>query len=248
MTNILVVEDDLIIAEDIAMMLENLGYYVSDTQPSGEAAIKSIIQKRPDIVFMDIGLRGALDGIETAQIIYETYQVPLIFLTANADDASFQRAKTTRPYAFITKPFRQSELKYAVELVIERLEEEKNMTAQYTHNTENDIIHLLEDRIFVRHKDKMLRILVSDILFAEADRNYCKIYTSTAEYVIVQPLGTFEEKLKSPNFQRIHRSYIVNITKIDSISDTLSHVNIGKQALPVSRAFQDILAQSIKIV
>lgn len=248
-TKILIVEDEFIIAADISMQLTNLGYDVLGIIPRGEDALKSIEATRPDLILMDVALKGSMDGVETALQILGKHQIPLIFLTANADDNTFARAKVAQPYAFISKPFRQSDLSRTIELTLQKVAEEKSQVAQ---TVPQELIQkedsILSDRIFVRYKDRMVKILLQEILFAEAERSYCKIHTATAEYLMTLPLGTFEEKLQSDDFIRIHRSHIVNVTKIDAVMDNYNYVSIGKHTLPVSRGFQEGLALRLKVI
>ena len=103
---ILIVEDEMIIAANISLQLSTLGYDVTGIVPRGEEALLHIRQNQPDIVLLDIQLKGKLDGIETAQVMQIDYDIPIIYLTANADDDNFNRAKSTHPYAFISKPFK----------------------------------------------------------------------------------------------------------------------------------------------
>lgn len=245
---ILVVEDEMIIAADISMLLENLGYEITGILPRGEDALKSIAQTPPDLVLMDIALKGKLDGIETARFIYERYQIPVIFLTANADDATFERAKATRPYAFISKPFQPADLQRAIVLVLTRLAEEQRGQDLLHVNESTEETYILADRIFVRHRGKMTKILLQDILYAEAARSYCKIYTAQTEFLMSIALGTLEEKLQANNFLRIHRSYLVNLQKIDTISDDWSYLGLGAQTLSVSRAFKEELIRRLQII
>jgi len=245
---ILIVEDEMIIAADISMMLESIGYEITGIIPRGEDALISVENRPPDLVLMDINLKGALDGVETSRIIFERHQIPVIFLTANADDATFARAKTTRPYAFISKPFQPADLQRAIELALTRLAEEHSGQSLLHLNDNTEEAYILADRIFVRHKGRMTKILLQDILYAEADRSYCKIYTPQAEYLMSVSLGILEEKLRADNFLRIHRSYIVNLQKIDTISDDWGYISIGTQTLTVSRSFKDELMRRLHII
>jgi CheY-like chemotaxis protein len=99
---ILIVEDEMLIAANIAIQLETIGYEVVGIIPRGEEAVKVVQNERPDLVLMDINLKGELDGIETAKKLQQDGEIPIIYLTANSDDAHFERAKETNPYAFIT--------------------------------------------------------------------------------------------------------------------------------------------------
>ena len=98
---ILVVEDEMIIGAKISMQLSELGYEVTGILPRGEEVLNHLKENKPDIVLLDIQLKGKMDGIETAALVEQHFQIPVIFLTANTDDATFNRAKTTRPAAFI---------------------------------------------------------------------------------------------------------------------------------------------------
>jgi len=113
---ILVVEDEGIIAMDIAMSLESLGYEVTATVPSGEQAIEKVAEDKPDLIFMDIVLKGEMDGIETAGQIRSQFKIPVVYLTAFADEKTLERAKITGPFGYITKPFEDTDLRVAVEI------------------------------------------------------------------------------------------------------------------------------------
>lgn len=122
---ILIVEDEGIVSLDLEDSLQSSGYLVTDAVDSGESALASIQRARPDIVLMDITLRGAMDGIEAASIIREQYGIPLIYMTAHADEATLRRAKVTTPYGYILKPIRESELKAMIEVAYSRYEAEQ---------------------------------------------------------------------------------------------------------------------------
>jgi DNA-binding LytR/AlgR family response regulator len=240
---ILVVEDEMIIAAKISMQLTTLGYEVTGILPRGEQAIEQVKENKPDIILMDINLKGSLDGIETATLLQQQYPFPIIYLTANADEPTFNRAKSTRPYAFISKPFKQLDLQRAIELTISRMAEiDTGASADVTTGGEQPFI--LSDRIFVRYKEKMVKILISDILYVEADRNYSRIFTKDKEYLLSITLKTIEEKLPSRLFQRIHRSYLINITQVDEVSE--SHVLIAQKTIPLSAGLKENLLQRIQ--
>jgi DNA-binding LytR/AlgR family response regulator len=198
---------------------------------------------------MDINLKGEMDGMETAKHIYKHFDIPVIFLTANADDATFQKAKSAKPYAFITKPFRQSDLQRAIELATERVALEKqNETADNLAHEEEEHSFILSDRIFVRHKDKMVKVFIQDILFAEADRNYCMVHTVDREYLLTVPLRVLEENLPGGKFMRVHRSYVVNLGKIDALGDNQEYLIFGKKNVPVSRRFKEDVLKRLKLI
>ena len=118
--SVLIAEDERIVAEDIKMTLERFGYAISSITSSGEETVKKAQKEKPDLVLMDIVLEGELDGIEAAQQIRESLSIPVVFLTAYADDRLLMRAKITEPYSYILKPFEDRELYAAIEMALSK--------------------------------------------------------------------------------------------------------------------------------
>ena len=120
MANILIVEDESIVALDIKDKLEHLGYNVLNIVSSGEKAIEEVTKIQPDLILMDIVLKGEIDGIETARQIRECFDIPIIYLTAHSDEKTLKRAKITEPFGYIIKPFVDEDLKSAIEIAIHK--------------------------------------------------------------------------------------------------------------------------------
>ncbi|WP_291785672.1 response regulator [Cecembia sp.] len=237
-TRILIVEDDMIIAANISLQLSKLGYEVTGIESRGEDAINHAKENQPDIILMDINLKGKLDGTETAKSIQEYFDIPLIYLTANADEATFQKAKETHPYAFISKPFNKLNLERTIALVVEKVTEKK-----YNSANDNSLIETLEDRIFIRSQNKLIKVMLDEILYIEAERNYCNIITTDQNYLIVSPMNTFCQKLSSNYFLRVHRSYVVNVKKLDAVTE--SHLEIQKKVIPIGKIYKEDLLKII---
>ena len=241
---ILVVEDEMIIGAKISMQLTSLGYEVTGMLPRGEEAVLHVQQNKPDIILLDINLKGKIDGIETARQIQLQNNIPIIYLTANADEATFNRAKPTKPAAFISKPFKQLDLQRAIELTISRMAEQDNGSSIQESTDNSGQSFILSDRIFIRHKEKMVKIMLADILYMEADRNYSHIFTTTKEYVLSVTLKTIEEKLPVKLFQRIHRSYIINIMHVDEVTE--NHAIIAQKPIPLGTGIKEQLMQRLQ--
>lgn len=240
---ILVVEDEMIIGAKISMQLTTLGYEVTGILPRGEEAILHVQENKPDIILLDINLKGNLDGIATAFEIQQLACIPIIYLTANSDEATFNRAKATKPAAFISKPFKQLDLQRAIELTISRMaENDTGAHSEITSGEEQPFI--LSDRIFVRYKEKMVKIMIADILYIEADRNYSRIFTAQKEFLLSITLKTIEDKLPARLFVRIHRSYIISITHVDEVAE--SHVIIAQKNIPLSAGLKENLLKCIQ--
>ncbi|MDZ7337823.1 MAG: response regulator [candidate division KSB1 bacterium] len=133
---ILVVEDESIVARDVESMLRQLGYDVVGLATSGERAVAMAQEKRPDLVLMDIKLRGAMDGVEAAERITGSLSIPVIFVTANSDDLTLQRAKVTTPFGYVLKPFEPRELHIAIEIALYRHAAEKELAKVHEQNAQ----------------------------------------------------------------------------------------------------------------
>jgi PAS domain S-box-containing protein len=145
---ILVVEDEAIVANDIRETLITLGYGVAGMAKSGESALEKVAETRPDLVLMDIHLIGKMDGIEAAGQIHIKYGIPVIFMTAYADNALFERAKVTEPYGYMVKPYDERGLHSAIEMALykhtmERRVRESEATTRLMVNATKDLLYLL---------------------------------------------------------------------------------------------------------
>lgn len=242
---ILVVEDEMIIGAKISMFLSELGYEVTGILPRAEEALLQVEENAPDIALLDIQLKGSMDGIALAQVLQKEHQIPVVFLTANSDDATFNRAKEAKPYAFLAKPFKKLDLQRALELTISLMANQTPAAQKEQHSIE-DAQYILSDRIFVRNKDKMVKIMFEAILYIEAERNYCRIVTRTKEYLLTMPMKSLEDQLPPSLFQRIHRSHIVNLAQVDEVDE--STVVIGQKTLPLSKTLKEEFLKRIKTI
>ena len=115
---VLIVEDEAIVSIEIQDRLKELGYPVAGVAFSGEEALEKIDDLKPNVVLMDINLGDGIDGIETAERIQSRHNIPIIYLTAYTDEETLQKAKVTKPYGYITKPFHSRELHIVIEIAI----------------------------------------------------------------------------------------------------------------------------------
>ena len=159
-TKILLVEDELLIAKDTAIQLKKLGYIVTDIASSGPAAIQSISANHPDLILMDIALKGNMNGIETAQKIHEIKDIPVIFLTAYADDLTIKQAARTSSYGYIIKPFNIREVHATIQIVVNKHQEQvmieqslRETVNQYSseyHSIYKNNLTQLPNKLFLR--------------------------------------------------------------------------------------------------
>jgi two-component system response regulator len=141
---IIIVEDEELVAQDIKLILEDLGYHVPAITPSGEEALLKIEEYCPDSVLMDIMLEGEMDGIETAQKISERYDIPVVYLTAYSNKEILQRAKKTEPYRYILKPFKERDLQINIEMAL------------YKHEARKSRLQLIQQKAINKYLEKSL--------------------------------------------------------------------------------------------
>lgn len=239
--NILIVEDEMLLAEDIKLRLERLGYNVVAYVPSVQHALEQL-KDHPeiDLALLDISLKGKLDGIDLARMINSLYRIPFIFLTSHADRALVERAKEVRPYAYMLKPFNDREIAINVELALANYAKKRQEVGpggrreSFSHE-ENQVLNINES-LFLKKDHHFQRVALKDITILEADNNYTTVYTKTDKYIYSTVLKRMEEKLPGKTFLRVHRSYVVNIDAITGFEGNTLFV--GERQIPVSKQYK----------
>ncbi|MDD8020599.1 MAG: HD domain-containing protein [Acidobacteriota bacterium] len=115
---ILVVEDEALVARDLVNTIKSFGYEVTDLVQNGESVVQSIQKNQPDLAIMDIVLKGRVDGIEAAALLWEKYSIPVVYITSFADDLTLERAKLTEPFGYLIKPYEERELELTIEIAL----------------------------------------------------------------------------------------------------------------------------------
>lgn len=181
--NILIVEDEPIVAMDIQSSLESLGYQVADAVATGELALECIEKHNPDLVLMDISLKGSLDGMQTARLIQQRSRLPIVFLTAFLDEKILKRAIATEPFGYILKPFQVHDLLTAIEIAL------------YKFRIEQQLIQsneLLESRVSERTKELEQTVLRLQTEIAERKEAEAKLaHTSQFNKLIADHATNF---------------------------------------------------------
>ena len=247
MATILITEDDPIIAADLGDRLQDAGYQV-ETAHDSPTARQLADTATPDLVLMDVNLGQGPDGIATATHLREAYpDLPIIFLTSNSDAATFERARAVRPQGFLSKPFRGRDLLHAVTLAIgSRPTASSSSSKAPTAPAEADVgTDTFTDRIFLRHKERMVRVMTGDIVYLAADDYYCKVVTEQRTYTVTKTLKKFMDTLPAGlRIQRVHRSYAVNIDQVTEIGEI--YIFLGEHRVPVSRGKREELMRRMR--
>lgn len=230
------------------MSLRKLGYNVVAICSNGEDAIRAAEEHAPDLVLMDIMLKGDMSGIEAAEQIRSRFNMPIIYLTAYADESTLSKAKITEPYGYIIKPFKEIDLRTSIEM------------AQYKHQKETDVrkerdflYSIVENKdfkdiIFVKSNSRLVKVRTKDIYFIEALKDYVVINTLNARYTIHSTMKDIERKLSPNEFVRVHRSFIVRIDKIVAIESPNLLLEDEKKPIPIGGSYKDELTKKINQV
>jgi DNA-binding LytR/AlgR family response regulator len=232
-TDFLIVEDELLIAESIHDILLAAGYEKIRLAESFEEAIKEIGIHKPDIVLTDIALGKEKTGIDLGQLLFSKYHIPFIYITSHSSTEIINKAKHTRPNAYIVKPFKNEDLIVAIELAL------FNTTINKEAFKEDSEILIKEGRAFVK-------LASADILWIEVDGNYTTVHLTNGKRRVVRlTILDFEKQLHSDTIIRIHKSFLINKLYVSEIKS--GYIVINNHKLPIGRTYQsNILNQIIK--
>ncbi|HMB44668.1 MAG TPA: response regulator [Candidatus Methanoperedens sp.] len=161
---ILIVEDEIIIAEGLQRKLKKMGYDVPVIVSSGEETIKMIKENNPDLVLMDIVIHGKMDGIETAGQIHSLFDIPVVYLTAFADEKTLERAKITEPFGYLIKPFKERELQITIEIALYKHEMERKLKQSERSLSEKNqwlaaVIESIGDAVIATDPEGTIRLM-----------------------------------------------------------------------------------------
>lgn len=230
--SVLIVEDQILIAQAIAALLKRRGFVVATICESGEEAIDYCKQATPDLVLMDIGLAGALDGISTASLLQEQAPVPIIYLSDHIDSRTVDRAKKTFPANYLSKPFIEEDLIRHIDIAI------NNAGGKPKHN---------KDSLLLRTDSQTyIRLKAEDILYLQADRAYCKIITHADTHTLSKSMNHIAEQFSGDEFMRISRSIVINLARVDGLNGNM--IKVGSHQVQMSKDYRERFMQSQKII
>jgi DNA-binding LytR/AlgR family response regulator len=235
---VLIVEDEMIISADIKNCLVKTGYDVIGQATNYKEAVAIFQASPPDITLLDIQMPGQKNGINLAHKINQDFKTPFIFLTANSDSDTIEKAKITEPSAYLIKPFNKKELVATIEIALfnfsKRLEKAVDATKL-----------VIKDSLFLKKEKKFFRIDFKDILFIKSDHVYLDLFMANGKKHSVRgTLNDYENKLSS-SFFRSHRSYIVNTDYLTGINH--NEINILEHTVPVGKKNREHLITLLNI-
>jgi two-component system LytT family response regulator len=237
--NILLIEDTKSEEEALSSVLLENDYNIVGVATNYTEALTLFYQHKVDLVIIDVFLNGQPEGITFAETITITPNVakPFVFLTSSKDRQIFERAKLTKPFSFLLKPFNELEVLYAIEMAIEKFYEQTNVFLSEEQDTVIGNSHL-----FIKKKNALKKVALQDIIYIEVEERYCNIITSNENYLVALSLTKITEFLDTNTFAKTHRNYIVNTNKISEIilSENLIILE-GNYKITLSEKYKDFI-------
>jgi len=212
--NVLIVEDTPSESDALVKVLNENNYNIVGVAKTYQEALTKFYQNTIDIIVIDVFLDGKPDGITFAETIniVPNGQKPFVFLTSSKDRQIFERAKLTRPFSFLMKPFNELEILYALEMAVEKFYEQSNAFHSEDQNTV-----ISHDSLFIKKNKALKKVQIKEIVYIEVEDRYCNIITENEKFVILISLTKIMQLLDSTKFFQTHRNYIVNGDKIEEI-------------------------------
>lgn len=238
---ILIVEDNPLFAISIEAILREMGHTMLRIVNSGPLALAAVKSKKPDLLILDISLKGRMDGIEVAEQLADQ-NIPVIFTTVHQEESIYRRAAAVAPYAYLTKPFDRLTFQSAIEAVLWRSGNANAMQMLLTQWQENA---QAEKTLFVRYNNKLQKIYTPSIEFIEAEGNYVTIYTNTKKYLARMSLTKIKQELSSRLFVQVHRNYIIPIAAIEMIDLATGELIIAGKSVPLGGAYRQALLNKL---
>jgi DNA-binding LytR/AlgR family response regulator len=221
--NFLIVEDELLIAENISEILCGAGYKNVRMATSVEEAEKEIQDSKPDLVLTDINLAADKSGIDLGHLLNKKYNIPFIYITSHSSPEILAKAKHTLPNAYIIKPFKKEDLTVAIELAL------FNINAKSSEQGSSELL--------VKEGRAMVKLDCGLITWLETEGNYVTINLHDGKRKVVRvPLSELQEQLPASQFIRTHKSYLVNVKHVSEVRSNV--LIIAGTELPIGRAFQ----------
>jgi len=246
MIKILIVEDELIIAQDMIDILEKMGYEVIENAMDAEETFEILSKDTPDLILLDINLSGGRDGIDIAKEINEKYKIPFIFTTSYTDGLTIERAKEVKPLNYLVKPFKPEQLYTAIEIAMNNLAKATIIKEPFSDETHTEEGQIIKGALFIKDKFKYTKVQLKDILYIKSDGNYLEIHTLKKKEIIRATLNNFIQKLDNNIFFRTHKSYVVNLDYLTHFES--STITIDNTEIPITKQYADELIKRLNII
>lgn len=229
------------------MLIDELGYDLLGIYPKMADVLRLFKATQPDIVILDIELADGGDGVSLAEQLQQIRPVPIIFATSFEDKSTIDRALKTDPYAYLVKPLEKGALQAAIELALYQFSKTKEDQPIPTYTGWSEDL-LINDSFYIKSGEKLVKLSLQDILYVIVTENrYCDIVTSERKFHFRSSLNQIEQKLDPRLFIRVHRTTLVNVSKIESIQEFDLTVTVGGHDVQMGRIYKEALLKQLKM-
>jgi len=235
--NILIIEDEILIAQDLKELLEEFGYEKVYRAKNFQEAIKIFDANSIDLVLLDINLHDIISGIDIAAYINKHHCIPFIYITSYADKGTIDEAKHTHPGGFLLKPYTKDQLFAKIEITLfnhmqgqgEKLSVEK----EAIKSADKDIDLVFSNHLIIKENYHFIKIPFTNILWLESNKNYLHVITEVKKHLVRCSLKKMMDQLPASNFLKCHKCFVINLHHVDAFKT--DHVMIKGNEIPISR-------------
>jgi len=246
--SILIVEDEVLIAQDLKEILEETGYTQIYKARNYAQAIDVFQTENIDIVLLDINLNDSKSGIDLGAHIHQQLHIPFIYITSYSDAETIVNVKQTKPSAFLLKPYNKLHLLASIEIALYNFSSKQNAAKKFVETKTDDTKHndlIINNHLLVKDNHRFIKVSLDDIFSFESNKNYVEVKSIRKKYLIRSSLKKLTELLPADKFIKCNKQFIVNIQHLDSF--TTNKLVINGYQISISRNEQAEVLKKIKL-
>lgn len=228
---LLIVEDSVSYAIELEQLASDIGYSVMGSVDNSAEALDIIFSDQPDIILMDINIKGRLSGIDIAMRI-QHLNIPVLYITSFNDQETYEKALESNLVGYVVKPVDKLTLATSLKLLVQNMFVDKQLIQKpkIVKKEGTNFIFFMKNNVY--HK-----VSINDIAFVKSENNYCNfILNNKDSYLLRITLNEVDDLLKHYKFIRCHRQYIINQEKIEKVNIAMNTIEAGGQSIPFSRS------------
>lgn len=246
--SILIVEDELLIAQDLKEILEEVGYTEIFKARNYQQAIDALTNNKIDVALLDINLNDTKSGIDLGNHINQNLHIPFIYITSYSDAETIAQVKPTKPSAFLLKPYSKIHLLASLEIALFNYSSninaaDKAIDNKVDENKDNDLI--INNHLLIKDNYQYVKVPLDEIFWFESDKNYVEVKTNAKKYLIRSSLKKLQENLPVNLFVKCNKQQIINLKKVESFNS--NSVKINGIEISISRTEHDEVFKKLKM-
>lgn len=261
--NVLIVEDDVSFSLELEMLVDEIGYNVLAVVDNSAEALEVIYADQPDLILMDIDIKGKLSGLDIAKKI-TALKIPIIFITSYKDEETYEESQKTTAIGYLVKPIQKITLKTSIELALRTLsqkeatdsggnekekgQEEVPVMATSAGAPSNSEDFILKRSFFLKKNNLLIKVPFAEIQYVKSSGDYCVIHTDNGKFVPKITMSRLEKSLSQDQFIRVHKSFLISLVSIEQIALTQNRVFVAGESIPVGRAYKKDLVSKLNML